>query len=198
MARAARRYRQGAVVLCAWAGLLQTAAVRAQPGAGAGQATPSDRVAPQPASMVHVRGIRDAIYDGSRLLANSTEASPTVRRLLEVLEQSDVVVFVEVRDRLSNGRAQLTFVGYRGGVRWLRVAIDAGQQARQQVAFLAHELQHAVEVAHAPEVKDLDGFRRLYSRIGIPLDAGHFETEAAVAAENQALREAYAGKRRRP
>jgi hypothetical protein len=145
-----------------------------------------------------VRGIKSAMYDGSRLLAESAQASPTVRRLVEALEQSDVVVFLEVRDRVSNGRAQLTFVGGRGGVRWLRMAIDAGQQVRQQIAFLAHELQHAVEVARAPEVQDIDGFRRLYERIGRPLGAGHFETDAAVAAENQALREAYAVKRRRP
>lgn len=175
------------------------AGVQAQPGTGADQAPPAaERVAPQPASIVHVRGIRDAVYDGARLLAESAEASRTVRRLVETLEQSDVVVFLEVRDRVSNGSALLTFVGCRSGVRWPRVAIDAGQQARQQIAFLAHELQHAVEVARAPEVQDIDGFRRLYERIGIPLGAGHFETEAAVAAENLALREAYSAKRRRP
>ena len=160
---------------------------RGRPGA----APASERVAPRPASIVHVRGIKDAEYDGSRLLAESAAASATVRRLVETLDQSDVVVFVEMHDRLANGRAQTTFVNCRGGVRWLRIAIDAGQQARQQVAFLAHELQHAVEVARAPEVQNLDGFRRLYERIGIPLDAGHFETEAAVTAERQALREAY-------
>jgi hypothetical protein len=60
---------------------------------------------------------------------------------------------------------------------------------RQQIAFLAHELRHAVEVAQAPDVRDVAGLLHLYERIGYSLGGGHFETASAVAAENEALRE---------
>ena len=154
---------------------------RAQPvsGSGPGSATPATRV----------RGVRSGVHDGAQLLADASRACPFLQRLIDVLELSDVVVFVELRDDLPNGRAQLTFVASRAGVRWLRISIAAGLMWRQQAAFLAHELQHAVEVARAPEVQDVDGLRRLYERIGYPVGPGRFETTAAVAAENQALRD---------
>ncbi len=46
--------------------------------------------------------------------------------------------------------------------------------------------------------KDVEGFGRLYERIGRAVGPGRFETDAAVATENLALREAYtAGARRK-
>jgi hypothetical protein len=35
------------------------------------------------------------------------------------------------------------------------------------VMMLAHELQHAVEIAKAPEVRNVDAFKRYYARVGI-------------------------------
>ncbi len=138
-----------------------------------------------------VRGVKTGVYDAAKLIADAAHACPTVRGLLEALEQSDVVVLVEVRDGVSNGRAHLTMNGSRAGVRWLRLTVDAGHRWREQAAFLAHELRHAVEVAAAAEVQDVVSFGWLYERIGRPLAGGRFETDAAVVTENQALREAY-------
>jgi len=147
-------------------------------------------------ALAHVRPVKTGVYDAAKLLADAGQACPTVRAMLEALQATDVIVMIELRDRVQNGRAFTTMMGSRAGLRWLRVTVDAGQQWRQQAAFLAHELRHALEVAAAPEVRDVEGFRRLYERIGRPLGEGHFETDAAVAAENQALREAYAAPRR--
>ena len=196
MSQRFRRLQPALAAFWVCAVLLYAAGVQAQSSVGAGQAEPADRTAPQAASIVHVRGIKDSVYDGGRLLASAVDASPTVRQLVGELEQSTVVVFVELRDRLPNGRAQLTFVTARAGLRWLRISIDAAQPAIPQIAFLAHELRHAVEVAAAAEVQSLDEFRQLYERIGIPLGGGHFETAAAIAAGNQTLREVNAARQR--
>jgi hypothetical protein len=139
----------------------------------------------------HVRGLRTGVYDAAKLIDDASRACPTVRGLVDALDRSDVVVLVEVRGGVSNGRAQMTMLNSRAGVRWLRVAVDGGHQWRQQAAFLAHELRHAVEVAGALDVQDPAGMGRLYGRIGYPLGGGHYETAAAVAAEGLALREAY-------
>ena len=54
-----------------------------------------------------------------------------------------------------------------------------GPLLRTRIGLLAHELQHAVELADAPEVRDDEGVRQLYRRIGSASDPDHFETAAA-------------------
>ncbi len=190
MAQAGWRKRLAGIAMVGLAaGLGAAARVEAQARPAAGQA---GVVPDADTAFPHVRGVRTGVYDAGKLLADAGRACPTVRALLHTIEGTDVAVMVEVRDGLANGRAFTTMMGARAGVRWLRVTIDAGQQRRQQAAFLAHELRHVVEVAAAPEVLDVKGLQRFYERIGQPLGGGHFETEAAVAAEKQALREAYA------
>ena len=175
MAKAAWRQR---VVVGVLAGALGAVAAHAQP-ANAG--------APPP----HVRGLRHGVYDAARLLADAREASATVRQLLETLQETDVMVVVEIQDRVLNRTGHLTFVGTQHGTRWLRVTLEAGNRRPEQMAWLAHELRHAVEVAGAPEVQDLAGLGRLYARIGTNLGDGRYETDAAVESGHQALREVY-------
>jgi hypothetical protein len=58
-----------------------------------------------------------------------------------------------------------------------------------QIPKLAHELQHALEFAASPEVRDAAGFRRLFTRIGWSAGPHRFETVAARLAEQRALTE---------
>ena len=162
------------------------------------QAAPVIAASTAPAALrTHVRAVKTGIYDAGKLVADAERACPTVHVLLEAIERTDLLVMVEVRNATENGRAQTTMMGSRAGTRWLRVTVDAGRQWREQAAFLAHELRHVMEVAAAPDVQDAPGFGRLYERIGRPLGGGHYETDAAVAAEHQALKEAYAPAGRR-
>jgi len=82
------------------------------------------------------------------------------------------------------------------GLRWRYVAGSVGipyglWRATQvwMIGFFASSVTPA---------KSGDALRAIYLRndTGRPLGEGHFETDAAVAAENQALREAYAAPRR--
>jgi hypothetical protein len=64
------------------------------------------------------------------------------------------------------------------------------------VSVLGHELQHAVEIAAAPEVRDLATQRNFYLRTGYETrGGGYFESEAALEAGRRVAAE-FAGCRR--
>jgi hypothetical protein len=114
--------------------------------------------------------------------------SPTLRALVAEIERAQVLVFAECNLRLPSGIAgRLNFVTSVNGVRYVRVAIDCTMAPRAQVSLLAHEIQHALEVATHPDVVDVDAMESLYEGIGFPTTrdgpARHFETAAAKAVQ---------------
>ncbi len=188
-------------MLVAVAGLLTTEAESAAaqtPGEEARTVPAAAAVVVPAESVTRVRGLRVGRFDAARLIDIARTACPTVQRLLDTLQRTDVMVLVEVRDQVLNRTGHLRFVGAGNGTRWLRITIDGGNRQAEQAGWLAHELQHAVEVAAAPNVIDAEGLERLYTGIGTNMGDGQFETDAAVAAGKQALDEAYAPKRRLP
>jgi hypothetical protein len=138
------------------------------------------------------RGVRPLGREAERLLAEARRLSPTVRRLLAELEASDLFVYVEVRPVLPSRTAQLALLGSGAGVRYLKIKIHRNNVGGAGISWLAHELQHAVEIASAPDVTDEAGFVRLYRRIGHRNSSGpgeSFETDAAIEVGNQVLAE---------
>jgi len=128
------------------------------------------------------------------LLSDGVEQSPTVRKLVESFEQTDLVVYVEVSitPRHKTSRASLRFVGGEGPLRYVLVWIDAWVSSHaDRVAWLAHELQHAYEVSAEPEVRSEAALARYYRRIGHTRgpDGSLFETSAAKQAALQARSE---------
>lgn len=100
-------------------------------------------------------------------LSDAAAASPSLRRLLTAIESSDVIVHV-VAGHPPNGRAGvLRFVASAGGKRYLRIEISDTLSGRARIAVVAHELQHVVEVARAPEVRDPASYAALYDAIGV-------------------------------
>ena len=143
---------------------------------------------PTPALLVsHVRGI--GFRDAQALVSDADRRSPTVHALLAALQQTDVIVMVEIGNRDGRTSGALFWGGAGHGVRWLRVIIDIVKPPVEQAGWLAHELQHAVEVAGAPDVQDAAGLSRLYERIGYPVGKGEFETDRACSTQKQALRD---------
>jgi hypothetical protein len=126
------------------------------------------------------------------LLEEGLRTSPTLRALVARLYASDVVVYLQ-----CNGPAgpdgRLTFLSSVGGYRYLVVRVS--RLARmQQIAMMAHELQHAVEIAETPAIVDGASLVREYRRIGYEnpwsqLPGVSFDTTAAVRAGEQVLRE---------
>ena len=123
---------------------------------------------------------------GARLLIDGTARdSPTVRGLIERVDQSDVIVYVQMTASPQIPSASTTLVTVTQGRRYLRVQIHAGTPIWNRAQLLAHELQHVLEIASEPEVTSNDGIRNLYERIGHANGKDRFETAAARAIEEK-------------
>jgi hypothetical protein len=131
------------------------------------------------------RRLRSLLEDGLR-------TSPTLRALVARLSASDVVVYLQC-DGPSAPDGRLTFLSSVGGYRYLVVRVSRFARM-QQIAMMAHELQHAVEIADTPAIVDGESLVREYRRIGYEnpwsrLPGVSFDTKAAVRAGEQVLRE---------
>ena len=129
------------------------------------------------------------------LLNEGLRTSPTLRALVERLQASDVVVYLRCDGEfLSNTDGRLTFLSSAGGYRYVVVRMARLASRVRQIAIMAHELRHAVEIADAPDVVDGPSLVRAYQRIGYvnkssPLPGIAFDSKAAIQAGIQVLRE---------
>ncbi|MEO5761593.1 MAG: hypothetical protein ABIR28_04700 [Vicinamibacteria bacterium] len=120
--------------------------------------------------------------DAINLLTEAAERSPLVTSLIEELERTDVVVYLT---ELSPGRppgpsSYLVFLSEEATTRYLLIRIDKWKLSPfERICLLGHELQHALEVAAAPDVRDTTGLASLYRRIGWESGENRFETTAA-------------------
>lgn len=102
-----------------------------------------------------------------RLIDDGMVTSSTFRALVERLEQSDVVVYVQCDGPAQTRVAgRLTFVTSAAGLRYVLVRLARISSRAQQIAILAHELQHANEIAETPTIVDEDSLAREYYRLG--------------------------------
>jgi hypothetical protein len=119
------------------------------------------------------------------LLADAASRSSIVAALMDELERTDVVVYVTDMLPAASGLASvpasyLSFLSHDATLRYVLVRIDHWRVTpSDEIALLGHELQHALEVAAAPEVLDAGGLAKLYRRIGWEGQADRFETAAA-------------------
>jgi hypothetical protein len=111
------------------------------------------------------------------LLEDSAAKSPTVARLLEVIGQSDLIVYVATGFLSVAGR--LDFACAKPGVRFLRITINVPDAEPNLIASLAHELQHAVEIGGAPEVTGAATLARYYRKHGQRICGDEYCTKAA-------------------
>jgi hypothetical protein len=141
-------------------------------------------LAGQAASVRHVRASEPHIV---ALIETGLARSATFRRLVDTLDRSDVIVYVDPKlTRQSLGAYLAHNVVVSGGVRYLHVAIDAHGAEGRLVPLLAHELQHAVEVAADPAVRDPRSVEQLFERLAIQFGCGGTsctETQAAKDVE---------------
>lgn len=113
--------------------------------------------------------------------------SPTLRALLAQLAATDIIVYVQVVDRIAGGAyGQLYFVKATETVRYVRVEIVRGRNHADTIALIAHELTHAAEVAAAPRVRDGASLAMLYLGMfdNAMTDRGHYDSAAARATES--------------
>ena len=140
------------------------AAVVASMLAVAGAQGASDGASLSEAALFHVRA-RDA--RAQSWIRAGVSASRTFRTLIDRLAGSDVIVYVEIVDRIPGGAAgQMYFVTATATTRYVRIEVIEDGSPNDMVVLVGHELQHAVEVADAPRVRDRQSLATLYMAMG--------------------------------
>jgi hypothetical protein len=126
----------------------------------------------------HVRSTERQVVDALR---DGCARSPTFRRLVDELDASDVIVYVQPDSLLPKSLdGRIRFGGATPATRYLRIAVSPRLRGDAFIALVGHELQHAGEVARLREVRDDAAFEALYRAIGDARGAG-WDTEAACA-----------------
>ena len=148
-------------------------------------AVPPAAARPLSASVKNVRA-RDTA--AALLIRFGTEKSERFRELVQTLEASNVIVYVEVRQDAEHPvGGGLTFVGEAHGIRWVRATIDSGtmnyartcQDIVRLTSILGHELQHALEASQAESLRDEAEFGRYFRSIGVDEGPHVLDTIAA-------------------
>jgi hypothetical protein len=134
--------------------------------------SPLTDVAPPP----HVRAASPA---ARALLIEAVAKSALLNALIARLEASDIVVYIELTSSPEIPTARTKLVASAAGARFLRVTINAQSAPWDRLPFLAHELQHATEIADDNGVRDDEGIRRLYEKVGYSGGIDKYETVAA-------------------
>lgn len=135
----------------------------------------------RPAADPLIPRVRAVTPKMQKLIAEGVRRSNTFRHLIEAVDKSDLVVYLEATNKLPVGLdGRLTFLTSAGGVRYLHVQITSSLGLAELIAIAGHELQHALEVAAHPEVRDGAALAKLYERIGIPgIVKDRYDTNAA-------------------
>ncbi len=113
------------------------------------------------------------------LMTEGYSRSRTFRELVQAVNQTDVIVYVVLAPSRWPTTAYLQFAGATPRERHLQVVLTLVGGRTWSIATLAHELQHALEVAGASEVRDRQSFLHLYERIGDRKENNRFDTLAA-------------------
>ena len=116
------------------------------------------------------------------LLLEAPKRSATFRRLVEAIDASDGIVYIERGTCLHGVKACLAMtVVVSGSNRILRILVDTGRSDEALLASIGHELQHAAEALSDPHVTTNMRIYYFFDRIG-PTGSGRFETHAAIQA----------------
>jgi hypothetical protein len=135
----------------------------------------------------HVRAVDPHAQEWIRVGASGSKA---FRTLLTRLAASDLIVYIEIVDRIVGGAAgQMYFVTATAGVRYVRIELVADGTVREMVALLGHELQHAVEIADARQVRDQHGMALLYLGMTENAPSTRYDSVEARVTEERVRRE---------
>jgi hypothetical protein len=130
----------------------------------------------------HVR----ATTPGSRaLLTEAVAKSSVLNMLIGQFDATDIFVYIEITGSPDIPIARTKLVTAVPTARFLRVTINAQVAPWDRLPLLAHELQHALEIAADPDVRDDDGIRRLFQRVGFSAGEDKYETTAAREVERR-------------
>ena len=124
-------------------------------------------------------------------VADGLRRSPTFAAIVRALQESDIIVqIVDALHLPPSLHARLTLANGDRTFRFVRIEVGYYRRGDELIALLGHELQHALELALAPDVRSEAGMAALYKRIGFRTRGDrHFDTHEAHAAERRIRRE---------
>ena len=131
------------------------------------------------------------------MVAEASQRSTTFRGLVEAIEKSDGIVYVEQGECSHRVTACLTLsIAATPGFRFLRVLVDARQPDWEVMASIGHELRHALEVLSESGIRSTEAIFLYYYREGMTMGET-FETSAAIRAGNTVRNEVASFSKRR-
>ena len=123
------------------------------------------------------------------LIERGMDRSATFRNLSARLDAASVIVYVRFSPCAGGAPACLLWASEGTDARRLLIKIDRfGRSTNELTALLAHELQHANEVASDSEITDLASFQKSFASRGWTHAAG-IETEEAGRISRQVAAE---------
>jgi len=118
-------------------------------------------------------------------IRDATEASTTFRHLMDTIDASDGLVYVEEGKCGHSVSACLALsIKVVGAYRLLRIVVNTKRDRCDLMAAIGHELRHAIEVLGEPAVTSNAGMYLFFQHEG-PTTDGRFETEAALRTGNE-------------
>lgn len=124
--------------------------------------------------------------DISDLVHRTAGRSPTVAAMLKTVEASDVILQIDFRLDAAVPRAVTTLLGVSGANRYVRMVINPRLPPRLRMELLGHELQHVIEIASNPAIRDQSSMRIAFTALGwTDGPNGPYETAAALQVERQ-------------
>lgn len=125
-----------------------------------------------------------------RLIEEATRLSATFADLYSRLQDTDVILFVEPSRELRNNLSgRLVFISATPLARYLRAEIRADLPRTDMISTIAHEMQHALEIADTALVRDQGTMTLLYRHIGVEEGGRVFETDRAQLVARKVRRE---------
>jgi hypothetical protein len=125
----------------------------------------------------------------ARLIQQARERSKTFRSLVEAINASDGIVYVEEGTCGHGMPACLMTVTVAGPHRMLWVKVDTRKAGSDAMWLIGHELRHAIEVLNDRSVTSQVDMYLFYSKVGQKQNGERsFETAAAIEA-GEAVRE---------
>lgn len=154
----------------------------------------STSLAAQPQPPSTTPGPRVRANDGrtAAILLDGLSRSETLRVLVDEIEQSDVIVYLEIQWNLRRGLAgSLTWVAGTTSFRYVRISLSPDLTGDVMVATLGHELQHAVEIARERSITSSATLASYYAKNGLSITAhwNGWDTLAARQAGDEVRRE---------
>ena len=133
------------------------------------------------------RRVRSTDARLAKMIELGARRSATFAGLLAAIERTDVIVYIEAAKGMpSKLDGRLLLLPMSNNQRYLRIQLRAGLSREETVPLIGHELQHALEIAAEPEVRDQAGMISLYERIGESSSGVHaYDTAAARSTARQ-------------